>query len=462
MISMRKFRGFPLYKTWTDAQIEQIHLNSMALLERVGVIVYEPESVKLLGDAGAYVEGDLVKIPAALVEQAIRSAPGRITLYAKDGSSQLVLEKGQVNYGMGADVPYFVDPYTEKIRSAVIQDTENASRLAKRLENIDWIASLALASDVTVELADLYQMLALRKYNNKPIMTHSASYQTMKGMIDMAAVSAGGYKELRHKPTFALYTQPVSPLENGKESLEKLLLCAEYGIPVTYATGLMCGGSAPATFAAGIALGNAECLAGLVIHQLKRPGAPFFLGNVGGPLDMRTTIVPYGGPEMTLVQSITGQLGHFYGLPTFGTAGYTDALKLDAQAGMDAAYSILFAALADNSFVHDSGYMGSGISGSLEQLLLANETIGYVKRFMDGIEVNNDTLCLDEIAQAGPVGKYSDDAGKTQLIPGSEYTYARLHEQVLELLGHEDEILLTAHELEQMTKIIKDSEDRLK
>jgi trimethylamine--corrinoid protein Co-methyltransferase len=483
MIKARKYSSFPRYQIWTDEQIEQAHLASLSILEKTGIVINEPAALKLREDAGACVKGNLVKIPAVLVDSAIQSAPRRIVLYAKDGSSQLLLENGQVNYGMGADLPFTLDSYTRKIRSSVMKDAENAARVARRLDNIDWIASLSLASDVTIELADLYQMLALRKYNNKPNMTHSAGAQTMQGMIDMAAVLAGGYKALREKPTMAVYIQPVSPLTCGVESLKPLLLCAEYGVPVTYSSGMMMGGSGPVTLAALIALSNAECLTGLVIHQLKRPGSPFILGDVGGILDMKTTTMPYGGPEVTLMQVITGQLGHYYKLPTFGTAGFTDAFQLDAQAGMDAAYSLLFAALGDSSFVHDSGYMGVGISGSLEQLVLADETIGYVKRFMNGIEVNSDTLNVEVIKRVGPAGSYNDLKGtardpkqniwKSDYLnnaqsfidwenDGSKTEYERLNAFVLDVLGQEDDILLSSTEMDEIMHIINDNENQLK
>ncbi|NPV28651.1 MAG: hypothetical protein HPY58_03140 [Firmicutes bacterium] len=481
MITTKKFNGFPFYRIWSEDQIEQLHLASLAILEQTGVLVQEPQSLKLLKEAGAYVDGERVKIPPTLVESAIRSAPERISLYSKDGRTVLPLEKGTVAYGMGADLPYFIDPFSGEIRQTVLADTERAARLAEKLTNIDWVSSLGLASDVTLELYELYQFLAIRKYSNKPILTHAANPGTLKPMIDMAAALAGGHEQLRQKPTLVVYTEPVSPLVHGRESLEKLLLCAEYGIPVTYSTGSMCGGTAPATLAAGIAMANAECLTGLVIHQLKKPGAPFIHGMMVGVLDMRTGFSPYGGPEMTLAHTIGGQLGHFYRLPTFGTAGYTDALAVDAQAGLDAAYSILLAALSDTNLVHDCGYMGNGFLGSLEQLILADELIGFVKRFMEGSKPDEEEFCIELIERIGPGGDYQSDQLAKELErdhwcprylnrknfhrwqrTGGSTLVEILHEGVLDLLRKEAEIILSETEMEELERIIAENEARIK
>ena len=64
-------------------QLYRLHNASLEILERVGVVVYEPEALRLFREGGAYVKENLVRIPAHMVEEAIRSAPSRKVLTSR-------------------------------------------------------------------------------------------------------------------------------------------------------------------------------------------------------------------------------------------------------------------------------------------------------------------------------------------------------------------------------------------
>ena len=327
-------------------------------------------------------------------------------LSGRNGERKVYLEEGVCSFGLGTDLPFFIDPITNIIREITIQDVENVAKVSESCSNFDFTASLGLAHDVTTQLADLYHFKALVSYSSKPVLMTATDYHNLRALIDMAAVLAGGYEELKQSPQMVLYAEPISPLVNSKEAVDKLLLCAEYGIPVTYASGIIAGATGPATVAGSLALGNAEGLAGLVMHQLKAKGAPFIYGIVFSVMDMHSAVSCYGGPELPLGHTIVGQLGKFYKLPTYGTGGCSDSCEIDAQAGMESIYSNMLAALSGTNLVHDNGYLGSGLVGSLEKMLLDDEGIAFVKRFMEGIELTEETLALDLIHQVGPGGNF--------------------------------------------------------
>jgi trimethylamine--corrinoid protein Co-methyltransferase len=475
------FDKSPSFYMWTEDQLHKLHLASLEILERTGVRVYEKEALKLLKDAGAFIDGDLVRIPAWLVEEAIRSAPEKVVLSGRNGERKVYLEEGVCSFGLGTDLPFFVDPVTNIIRETTIQDVENVAKVSEYCPNFDFTASLGLAHDVTTQLADLYHFRALATYSSKPILMTAADYDNLKALIDMAAILAGGYEELRRSPQMVLYAEPISPLVNSKEAVEKLLLCAEYGIPVTYASGIIAGATGPATIAGSLALGNAEGLAGLVMHQLKAKGAPFIYGLVFSVMDMHSAISCYGGPELPLGHTIVGQLGKFYKLPTYGTAGCSDSCEIDAQAGMESIYSNMLAALSGTNLVHDNGYLGSGLVGSLEKMLLDDESIGFVKRFMEGIELSEETLALDLIHEVGPGGNFlqQDHTYKyfrketwyprffnrkhfeNWIQAGKKTTKDRISTRVMELLNSEKQKILTDKMQLSLEEIIKENEKRL-
>jgi trimethylamine--corrinoid protein Co-methyltransferase len=100
------------------------------------------------------------------------------------------------------------------------------------------------------------------------------------------------------------------------------------------------------------------------------------------------------------------ELSRHYGLPVFGTGGTTDSKVVDAQAGAEYAGSLLAAALAGTNLIHDVGYLDSGLTGSLESIVLAAEVIRWVKQFVDGFEFSEETLALDIIKEIGPAGDF--------------------------------------------------------
>jgi len=150
----------------------------------------------------------------------------------------------------------------------------------------------------------------------------------------------------------------------------------------------------------------AESLSGLVMAQLKRRGAPGIFGGVPTIIDMSTTLVSYGAPEMSLWSAALTEMAHYLHLPVFSTAGCTDAVTFDQQAAAESAIACLMAALSGANLVHDVGFTEAANSASLELIVATDEFIGMIRRMMDGIEVTPETLALDVIDQVGPGGSY--------------------------------------------------------
>jgi trimethylamine---corrinoid protein Co-methyltransferase len=169
---------------------------------------------------------------------------------------------------------------------------------------------------------------------------------------------------------------------------------------------VMCGATGPVTTAGALVVANAEILSGLVIHQLKAKGAPFIYGGGTPPLNMVTTVCSYGDPQGIVGAVSLVQLAQFYNLPSFSIAGCTDAQLFDQQAAMEAGFNLLMSALAGGNLIHDLGYIGVGLTFSLEYLVLCNEGVGAAKFMTRGVEVNPRTLALDVIEKVGPGGHF--------------------------------------------------------
>jgi len=402
----KKFQQTWGLNMFTEDELEQLHLSTLEVLERTGVKVYEEEALELLRSAGATVKDNLVKIPAWMVQDALTTAPAKVSLYSREGNMAMALEKGNIYYGTGSDTPYTVDLETGERRESLKQDVKNSALVADALENVDFIMSLALASDAPTETSDLHHFEAMVTHTSKPICFTAHHRHGLQDIIDMSRVVAGGEEALQERPFIILYAEPTSPLLHTREAVEKLLTCAENRIPVIYAPAVMSGATGPVTLAGSLVVANAEILSGLVMHQLKSRGAPFVSGGGTPPMNMNTSICSYGDPGRDLGCTSLVKLSQYYNLPVFTTAGCSDAQTFDQQAGMEAGFNLLISGLAGGNLIHDLGYIGVGMTSSLEHLVLCNEAVGAVKYLIRGVDINPETLALDLIEKVGPGGNF--------------------------------------------------------
>ncbi|MGC8825774.1 MAG: trimethylamine methyltransferase family protein [Anaerolineae bacterium] len=395
----------PQFRKLSNDQLAQIHNASLEILDRTGVCLYEEEALNLLKKAGVKVEdGNRVRIPPGLVEWALSIAPKRVVLCDRSGRRVMPLERNNVFFGPGSDCPNILDHRTGERRRGTLRDIEEGIRLCDALPNIDFLMSICIASDIDQQVADRYQMRAMLMNSTKPILFVTTEFEGTVDAIRMAEAVAGGEEELRRNPICALYINVTSPLRHNTEALQKLLFMAGKGLPTTYTPVVLRGISGPVTPAGALALANAGELAGLVIAQLKRESAPIILsGGTNDMLDMRTLGDVYAAPENRVMFV---EMAHYYGLPVFGLGGASDSKLPDEQAAAEAAFSLILEALAGTHLVHDVGYLESGMTNSFEQIVICDELINYVKRFMQGLVVNEETLALDVIDQVGPHGDF--------------------------------------------------------
>ena len=395
----------------SDRQLDMLHEASLKILSETGLNVHCAEMRDLLHDAGAEVQDDLrVRIPAELVERSLSTAPSQVDVYDRRGEVAMALEDRRVYFGTGSDLVYTLDFQTHKRRESALKDVELSARLCEKLPNIDFVMSYALPCDVKKSQIEVEQFRAMLDNTVKPIvMTVFSGRETFHQIHELACERCGGEEEFRQAPNYIAYGQFISPLQHDHEAIERLIFCADHVIPLIYVPTIMLGASGPISLAGALALANAECLAGLVMHQSRSPGAPFIYGGCVSPLDMKTTVFTYGSPEWRLADAALSQLSLRYNLPIFGTAGATDAKTPDAQAGAEWAYSLLTCALCGTNLIHDVGYVESGLLGSLEALVICDEIIGMIKPMINGFEIRDETLGLDRIDQVGPGGHFMEE-----------------------------------------------------
>ena len=377
-----------------------VHEATLSVLEKTGVEVRHERALALLRGAGALVEGARVRIPRQLVDDALHTAPHRVELVSRSrNTASLVLEAGAVYYGTGSDCLHILGPGPHDRRSVSLEDVEEMAALQERLPGIDFVMSMAHPHELDSRVAPVAQFAAMLRGTSKPII-----------MVPELADDLGIFHEMAEacgsRNSWCVYAMPTSPLVHGEHSAGRLLRCADLGIPMVYASAILPGATAPASRAGSIVLTNAEMLSGLLIAQLASPGAPFVYGVTQGSMNPRTAHVVYCSPESMAEQQATADMAFHYDLPSFGYGGCTDSLMLDEQWALEAGMTLLTAASAGVTLLHDIGYAASGTGSAYEAVVAMNEVVAWVKAYLEGIALDSLGTALDEIDAVGPGGSY--------------------------------------------------------
>jgi trimethylamine--corrinoid protein Co-methyltransferase len=395
----------------SDDQLQEIYRAALQLLEYTGLDVHHAQARALLSSAGAWVDGVRVRLPSPVVEKALDSAPRSFTVFSREGdpNKDLHIGPGRFYYGPGPTCPSFMDPRTGEVRNYTRADARDVATVCDALPNIDFVESLGTIGDIPYELADIYEFADMIACTGKPIVAWSYAEAGCREIHEIAIAVAGGEDAFVRRPNCIFYCEPLSPLVSNQEAMDKVIYCAKHRIPLIFTPCVIGGGTGPCTMAAIIAQAAAESWLGLVVSQLLRPGTPFCMGAVVSTMDMKDMILAYGAPELSLLQAGLTELAHYVGLPVWTTGGCSDSKVVDEQAALEGALSVLFAGLSGGDLCHDVGYIESAMTGSLQQLVMMDEVISYIKRIIRGIEVTPETLAVDVIDRVGPGGNFLAD-----------------------------------------------------
>jgi len=346
-----------------------------------------------------------------------------------------------------------------------LKDVVDGIRVADAMPHIDFIMSMFLPGDVPFA-KEVRQMEVMLNHSTKPICFVTYEWEGTAEIIEMLEVAVGGAERLRANPSAIIYLNPTSGFKHNEEALRKLMYVAEKHLPFVYWPEVGRGITCPITFAGGMACSNAGHMAGLVIAQLVSEGAPVALCTaVPFTLDMRTMVVPYADPDC---KAFGLEMSRYYNLPSFNWGGMSDSKLLDEQAAMEAALTLFAATINGGNLIHDVGYMESGLTGSLELVAICDEIISWLKAYMKGLEINEETLALDVIHEHALSGdflgtehtvRHVREGWQPRLVDRNNYDQwvnkggtsmgARAVEKIEEILGQEPQRILPL-EVEKM------------
>jgi trimethylamine--corrinoid protein Co-methyltransferase len=388
-------------KVLSEAQIARIHEAALDALERIGLSGAPPSGIAYLTGAGA-VPGDdgRIRFPRALVEETIARANREITLFSRDGANDLHLRGTRVHYGTAGAAVNMVDVDGRNYRESTLQDLHDAARIVDVLDNLHFCQRPMVARDIPDNLEmELNTVYACTTGTTKHVGTSFTEPHHVGPALEMLYMIAGGEETFRARPFVSNSNCfVVPPMRFATESCEVMERCIEGGMPVLLLSAGMAGATAPSTIAGAIMQATAECLAGLVYVNAVKPGHPAIFGTWPFGLDLRTGAMSIGSGEQALLSAGCAQMHQFYGLPGGAAGGASDSKLPDMQAGWEQMCSNVMAGLAGVNMVYEAAGMHASLLGFChESLILSDDLIGQALRCVRGIEVDDETLALDQM-----------------------------------------------------------------
>jgi trimethylamine--corrinoid protein Co-methyltransferase len=400
--------GTTRFQILTGDQIERIYFAALDVLEISGARIFHEEALELFANSDAVVsETNRVRIPTAMVEQAIGSCPSKSNLTGRNGKRSIKLQKNEVAFGSGADAGFVYDRKSGERRKSTFADVEAAAKIVDYLPRLDFCMSHGRVSDApNAKTYDRHQFLAMVKNCTKPLVVTSVDAAGLKDQWEMACLIRGGEKEFRLSPLFAAYIRSDSPLMSNNETVDKLLFATEKGIPAIFTPCSILGVTAPASIAGVLVQTLADALFTAVLCFLKKPAMPLLLGGIQTVMAQDKETLSYGSPELHLTSAAMTEIYKWLGLLSSSAGGCTDAKIVDEQAASESVMSIYNNLMAGTNLIHQVGCLDGGLIGSLASLVMCDEIIGMIKQIDKGIQVTDETLALDILKEVGPGGEF--------------------------------------------------------
>lgn len=318
MSGVADIRGFGLFGL-SPASLEQIHEATLEVLWHTGIKTGCKEAQAYYEGAGCIVDAanDMIYIPAHVVEDAIISTPSSVLLAGRDPKNDLHLEGTRVNFCNFSKGVNVIDPDTGEYRPSRYEDQVRTAILVDALEQYDLLDVAVECRDLPAEIGNLASYRAMTGYSTKHCTQSAHSRREAEKFMKMAFAVAGGKEAFARRPVASTVVCPTSPLTISPETTEPIIVYAENGAPCTVLSMAMAGGTSPVTLAGTLVTHNAEVLAGIVLGQSVKKGAPNLYGSSTTIMDLSSAAATIGCPELGMLSAAVARLAQFYKIPSY-------------------------------------------------------------------------------------------------------------------------------------------------
>ena len=394
----------------TAEQVEQIHEASLEILENVGMLVRNPKAREILAQHGCHVdsETELVRFPRTVVEEYRAAFPPTFTFCARDPQYDRTIPDDRPLILTGSSAPNIIDPVTGEERRARSDDIARIAYLINELPGYDVFSISTLADDAPPGHFSLARFYPALKNCAKPVRGNTPNLDDANKILRLAALIAGSEAAFRAHPFITFHYCPcVSPLTLDMDSTASLIFFSQQDLPSYPSVVPNAGLTSPLTLVGTLAQMNAEFLAAAVLTQMIRPQKPIIYSSLPVVTDMRTGAYASGAIETGILHMGAAQMARFYGIPSGGYIGLTNAKVNDAQSGYETGMSTVAGLLGGVDIFNMGGLLDALMTFDFAKAVIDNEIALMLKRIVRGFEFSEENLALDIIAEVGPGGMFA-------------------------------------------------------
>lgn len=390
-----------------EDEIERIHEATMQVLEKTGIKVGSEKICRLLQRHGAKVNGHNVRLPKALVAEALQQVRQQVLLAGREASFDLIVPAAEPPYNTTSGyAPFVKDLETGRTRNSTGRDLMDFAVVSDFLEVIDFFWPIVMPTDEPPPVEELCALDISLRHIRKHIQCSCATEKTARWQVRLAAVIAGGEDRLKERPIFSALVSPISPLTFERNAVEAMAALAEAGIPVVPMTMSLSGTTAPATLAGTLTIANAEELATLVILKCANPDAPMVYSTDAAPADLKTGVVNYLAPEYLLLGAACAQMARRYSMPSMVAHGSSEELPYDLPSFERNVLKVAISQMTRTDLASWLGSLESALNASLVNLVGDAEACMHASAYLRRFAVNAETLALGPIDEVGPAGHF--------------------------------------------------------
>ena len=392
-----------------ESQLERIIDGALTVLENQGMRFLEASSRQQLALEGADVDEDsmMVRFDRDLVKEKLALAPSEFGLRARNPDHNLHVGGEHIIFA-SVGGPAFCSDLDKGRRPGTYAEMCDYLRLVQSLNIVHQEGGGPFeAMDLPGETRHLDLYLAQFRLTDKNCQSYALGGQRSLDSIEMACIAletdrAGLLKE----PALLGIINTNSPMQLDIPMTEAVQELAGAGQVCCITPFTLAGSMSPATLAGTLVQQTAEVLGVTTYAQIVRPGAPVLYGSFASNVDMRSGSPALGTPEYTKAAQASGQIARHLGLP-FRSSNTTVSNCVDGQAVFESEMSLWGSIMGGANLVnHAAGWLEGGLTASFEKLILDAEMLQMMAEYLRPIEVNDDELALDAIAEVGPGGHH--------------------------------------------------------
>jgi trimethylamine--corrinoid protein Co-methyltransferase len=375
-----------------DELVDRILDEARTILATNGMEVRGEELRRRLVDHGLPQTADgRILFPPEVIDWALSAAPSSFVLYDRDGNPHADLGGDRVHFVPGSSGLKVVDHRSGETRLADSTDFVDYVRLADGLPHIAYLATaFSTNADIEAQVSDAWRLLMCLVNSKKPVVSGAFTEHGVPRMAEMMQLFRRDRGDLIARPMSIFTITATGNFRYGEDSCQNLVDCVEAGIPVEIVPVTLMGLIAPVTLVGSTVFHTVDVLAGIVMTQVVRPGAPVLFGGAPATFHMKAASSPMAAVEAWHLDTAYVEVAKSLGLPTQSYMALSDGKVLDAQAGAETLGSALLAALAGVNSVSGPGMLDFVLVFSLAKLVVDDDLCGQALHFVRPIEPRDD------------------------------------------------------------------------